>query len=69
MTGSETGPRHALATGLYREGCVSLGKAAQVSGLSVSEFIDHLGSLGIDVVRHDETTSREAADVSAWLSS
>jgi hypothetical protein len=35
----------------------------------VSEFIDHLGSLGIDVVRHDETTSREAADVSAWLSS
>ena len=69
MTGSETGPRHALATSLYREGCVSLGKAAQVSGRSVSEFIDHLGSLGIDVVRHDETTSREAADVSAWLSS
>ena len=60
-------PRRALATSLYRDDRVSLGKAAQVSGLSVSEFIDHLGSLGIDVVRHDETTSREAADISAWL--
>ena len=57
----------ALATNLYRDDCVSLGKAAQVSGLSVSEFIDHLGSLGIDIVRQDETTSREASDPSAWL--
>ena len=69
LTDSESGIRPALAASLYREGCVSLGKAAQVSGLSMSEFIDHLGSLGIDVVRRDETTSREAADVSAWLSS
>ena len=69
LTDTENGIRPALAASLYRDGCVSLGKAAEVSGLSVSEFIDHLGSLGIDVVRHDETTSREAADVSAWLSS
>lgn len=69
LTDSESGMRPALAASLYREGCVSLGKAAAVSGLSVSEFIDHLGSLGIDVVRHDETTSRETTDVSAWLSS
>lgn len=69
LTGTESGIRPALAASLYREGCVSLGKAAEVSGLSVSEFIDHLGGLGIDVVRQDETTSREAADVSAWLSS
>ena len=69
LTDTETGIRPALAASLYREGCVSLGKAAQVSGLSVSAFIDHLGSLGIDVVRQDETTPHEAGDVSAWLSS
>lgn len=69
LTDTERGIRPALAASLYREGCVSLGKAADVSGLSMSEFIEHLGSLGIDVVRVDETTPREAADVSAWLSS
>jgi predicted HTH domain antitoxin len=69
LTDTESGIRPALAASLYRDGCISLGKAAQVSGLSVSEFIDHLGTLGIDIVRQDETTSREAADVSAWLSS
>ena len=69
LTDTESGIRPALAASLYRDGCTSLGKAAQVSGLSVSEFIDHLGNLGIDIVRQDETTSREAADVSAWLSS
>ena len=60
LTDTETGVRPALAASLYREGCVSLGKAAQVSGLSVSDFIDHLGRLGIDVVRQDETTPHEA---------
>ena len=69
LTDTESGIRPALAASLYRDGCASLGKAAQVSGLSVSEFIDHLGNLGIDIVRQDETTSGEAADVSAWLSS
>ncbi|MYD88628.1 MAG: UPF0175 family protein [Acidobacteria bacterium] len=69
LTDTQSGIRPALAASLYRDGCVSLGKAAEVSGLSMSEFIDHLGSLGIDVVRDDETTSREAADVSAWLPS
>ena len=69
LTDTQSGIRPALAVSLYREGCVSLGKATEVSGLSMSEFIDHLGSLGIDVVRDDETTSREAADLSVWLSS
>ena len=67
MSSFEDKPRRALATSLYRDDRVSLGKAAKVSGLSVSEFIDHLGSLGIDIVRFDETTPREADDVSAWL--
>jgi len=69
LTATEAGLRPALAASLYREGCLSLGRAAAVSGLSVSDFATHLGSLGIDVVRQDETTRHETGDVSAWLSS
>ena len=69
LTATEAGIRPALAASLYREGCLSLGRAAAVSGLSVSDFVSHLGSLGIDVVRQDETTRHETGDVSAWLSS
>jgi len=63
------GLRPALAAGLYRDGLVSLGKAAAISGLPLGEFITHLSSLDIDVVRHDETVENEAKDVSRWLSS
>ena len=69
VTDVESGIRPALAASLYREGCVSLGKASQISGLFLSDFIDHLGSLGIDIVRQDETTPEEVGDVSTWLSS
>ena len=69
LTDTEAGVRPALAASLYRGGGVSLGKAAKISGLSLSEFISHLGSLGIDIVRPDETTDTETRDVSAWLSS
>ncbi len=66
---TEAGLRPALAASLYNTGSVSLGKAARISGLSLSEFVDHLGSLGIEIVRRDETTNAEACDVSAWLTS
>ena len=69
LTETEAGVRPALAASLYRDGSASLGKAAKISGLSLSEFISHLGSLGIDIVRPDETTDHETRDVSAWLSS
>ncbi|MEZ5537185.1 MAG: UPF0175 family protein [Thiolinea sp.] len=59
----------AIAAGLYRDALVSLGKAAKISGLSMSEFIQHLGDLGIDIVRHDETVDAEVKDVTQWLSS
>ena len=42
----------ALAIRLYEQETVSLGKAAQIAGVSVSEFIDHLGSRRIPVVRY-----------------
>ncbi len=64
LTATEAGIRPALAASLYREGCLSLGRAATVAGLSVSDFVSHLGSLGIDIVREDEATPHEAGDVS-----
>ena len=61
--------RSAIAAGLYRDGLVSLGKASKISGLTMTEFIQHLASLNIDIVRHDETVEKETQDVSQWLSS
>ena len=69
LTETEAGMRPALAASLFNGGTVSLGKAARISGLSLGEFVAHLGSLGIEVVRRDETTDNETSDVSAWLSS
>ena len=67
LTETEAGMRPALAASLYKDGGVSLGKAAKISGLPLSEFVEHLGSLGIGIVRQDETTARETGDVTAWL--
>ena len=64
LTEAEAGMRPALAASLYNGGSVSLGKAARISGLSVSEFVAHLSSLGIEIVRRDETTDSETSDVS-----
>ena len=69
LTETEAGVRPALAASLYSGGGVSLGKAARISGLSLGEFVEHLGGLGIEIVRQDETTNSEADDVSAWLAS
>ena len=66
---TEAGIRPALAAHLFQAGTVSLGKAAGISGLSVSEFIDHLDGLGIEIVRRDETAAGETDDLSAWLAS
>ncbi len=67
LAATEDGIRPALAASLFRDGCLSLGRAAEVSGLSMSDFISHLGNLGIDIVRVDETTPHEAGDVSPAL--
>ena len=55
------------ATYLYETGEVSLSKAAHLSGLSLLEFISHVGVLGIEIVRYDETVAQEVQDVSQWL--
>ena len=42
LAATEAGLRPALAASLYRDGCLSLGRAAEVSGLPLSDFIGHL---------------------------
>ena len=69
LMATELGLRPALAANLYQQGVISLGKAAKISALTLSEFINHLGSLGIEIITRNETTDHEAKDVSAWLSS
>ncbi len=57
----------ALAASLYKKGVLSLGGAAKVSGLPLSTFVQHLASLGIEIVQADETTGQEVPDISSWL--
>ncbi len=63
---TEQSLRPALAAVLYRDGVMSLGAAAKLSDLALGDFMEHLASLDIDIVRQDETTEREA-DIDAWL--
>jgi predicted HTH domain antitoxin len=58
----------ALAASLFKDRVLSLGAAAQVSGLSVSEFIDHLTQLDIDLVVADLQTAQELKVLDEWLS-
>lgn len=58
----------ALAASLFKDRVLSLGAAAQISGLSLSEFIDHLTQLDIDLVVADQQTAQELKVLDAWLS-
>ena len=52
----------AVAVRLYESDAVSLGRAARIAGLSISEFIDRLGALQIPVIRYSaEKLERELA--------
>ena len=66
---TEESLRPALASVLYRDGVMSLGAAAKLSGLPLGAFIEHLASLEIDIVRKDETTGQETTDIDEWLRS
>lgn len=47
---SDAGDRETFATALYRDGQISLGKAASLAGIPVAEFMEHASRLGIAVV-------------------
>jgi len=65
----EQSVRPALAAALFKDGTLSLGGAVRLSGLVTQAFLRYLGELGIDVVRFDETTRHDAADLDRWLAS
>ena len=64
---TDIGVRRALATALYRDGSLSLGKSARVAGMSVAEFMEHASRLGVPVVRGSATRALADADgIDAW---
>jgi predicted HTH domain antitoxin len=64
------GVRPALATALFRDGHLSLVRAARLAGLSVSEFATHLSRLGIPVVALDTgEAERDMETLDEWLAS
>lgn len=56
----------ALASSLYKDGTLSLGAAAKLSKMSLTNFIQHLAHLNIDVITND-AINNEAKDISAWI--
>jgi len=67
--GKEQMFRPAIAATLYKDKTLSLGAAARLSGLSLTQFVDHLAGLGIELVQMDETTEQEVRDIGTWLAS
>jgi predicted HTH domain antitoxin len=64
------GVRPALATALFRDGHLSLTRAARLAAMSVADFAAHLSRLGIPVVRLDAAeTARDLDTLDAWLAS
>lgn len=64
------GVRAALATALFRDGELSLARAARVAELDVASFISHLGSLGIPAIRLSAAeTNADLDTLERWLQS
>src|ERR1035437_7977847 len=65
---AEPGVRVALATALYKDESLSLGRAAKLAGMVLVEFMQHVSRLGIPVVRGAAATVRQDANnLKAWL--
>jgi hypothetical protein len=59
----------ALAARYFKDKVLSLGAAAQVSGLNLSDFIEYLTLLNIGVVVPDQLTAQKSKTLDSWLSS
>lgn len=64
---AEPGVRLALAAALYKDGGMSLGRAARLSGRPIADFIVHLSRLGIPVVRGADTVREDVATLDRWF--
>lgn len=61
------GVKFALAVALFRQGQVSLGYAARVAGLSVSDLIERFGRMGIPIVTVDDRDlDHELTAIETW---
>ena len=64
------GVRAALATALFRDGELSLARAARVAEMDVASFIAHLGRLGIPAIRLTAAEANADLDtLEQWLQS
>jgi len=62
------GVRLALATALFRDGALALGRAAKVAQVTLVDFIQHLSRLGIPVVKGTvEDVRKDEEAVSGWI--
>ena len=65
---AEPGIRESVATALFRSRSLSLGRAAEVSGLPIAEFMQHVSRLGIPVVDGSAASLREDVEaISQWM--
>ena len=59
-----------LATALFKGGTLSLGRAARLAGVSLSDVITHLSRLGIVAVEGDRATATSDLEtLDEWLAS
>ncbi|MCU0530292.1 MAG: type II toxin-antitoxin system Phd/YefM family antitoxin [Cyanobium sp. Prado107] len=64
------GVRAALATALFRDGELSLVRAAHVAEMTLASFISHLGRLGIPAIRLTAAeTNTDLDTLEEWLQS
>lgn len=64
------GVRPALATALFRDGHLSLARAAHLADMPLGEFIRHVSRLGIPVVPLDaDETAKDMDTLDEWLAS
>lgn len=60
----------ALATALFRDGSLSLARAAKVAGMPLVEFMQHLSRLGIAIVQGtEEDAGKDMETLEVWLKS
>ena len=67
---NEKGVRPALATALFRDGHLSLVRAARLAEMSVSSFTSHVSRLGIPVIQLSAPeAARDTDSLEEWLAS
>ena len=61
-SGFKNNPAEDLGTALFRDGELSLARAARVAGLDVASFITHLSRLGIPAIRLSAAETHQDLD-------